>query len=230
MIHLNTKIIEREFEYVRAVISHNPTMSGWFHNENDDWFYIVNSDKNVESKLYRNEAANLFDTYYLFNNNSKAIKAFARIDSEKPIVSLINSVGAFDITPAEEMTVEKLLSGTWYYFDGHDGLVINKTIKLKLADGIEHTYVADVRGRGWTELMYENRLSFNGIIADKYMYITPYKKFGTVMRGDTSYLCSPTGIVLNVKKKKLSEGDVYCYVNSDKTFFYSSDSDDSKWY
>ena len=221
---------DNELEYITRAINLNPDLHGWMvddeGDEYEDW-YFVKQDHTFPADTIM--IAN--DVKCAFNFAGRAIDGFVRI-YEYPEIHDKNKRFVFnDYYDPETLTFEECmnLGDNIYYYQGHNGVASNKIVNVKLSDG-EYLVATDVMGKLVQSLIHDGKLCMHGFLADSRMFTTPYEKFGTVMFENVPFLISNDGKVLNIEKSRYKDGKIFAYVNSDKTFFYSSNLRDPKWY
>lgn len=224
---------DNEKEYIESVIKNNPDRTGWFYAEEEgdvfeDWYFITQ-----EHSYFSNKIIKVNDELCAFGEYGRALNGFVSCshytdEHDKTEVWLLNSF--VDDTKPLSMEDYFNLGPEYRYFFGKDGLQKSKIIKIRLSDNNVYELVTDVHGQIFSGLIFDNRLCVKGLIANEHMFVTPYKTFGTIIVDKVPFLVSPEGSILNTTKFKYREGKVYAYVNSDKTFFYSTNSNDKKWY
>lgn len=221
---------ERKFidEFLK---SKNNNFEGWVCDDySESWFYVkLNNGVSVLPSL---EIIEIDNTLCAFNENGRAIDSFVSfasyIDENGTKVYLFNSY--IDDLKKKSFLECLDLDDTYFYFNGKNGLAINKVVPIQLSDNFVYNYVTDDVGSYYQDYMLNNKLCLKGFIANEKMFSTPYKSFGTILLNKIPFLVSKNGDVLNFKKSVYANDGIYAYVNSDGTFFYSSNSNDNKWY
>lgn len=224
---------ENEIEYIESIIKNNTDLTGWVCDDEDDdgvtdWYHI-NADHTYPSI----KVIKINDTLCAFNEAGRALDCFVSCGRYKEEGDLEDKwILNTYFEDESKLTPETFLSfdDSYYFFLGRDGLARDKVIDIKFSDGNTYQYVVDSNGHKYSQEFIGDKLCVNGLIANKNMFLTPYKKFGTIMRNGIPYLCDPEGRVLNTNKFKYKDGRVYAYINTDRTFFYSTKANDPKWY
>lgn len=219
------------YEYIK----NNPKKTGWVRLDNDDkfdWFYIRNNQK-----LYKNCVVTISGEKYAFGENGNLIDGllFLEVQRNRQIpeykINFYLDLNDVDILSFDKYFNPYITDVMYVECNENKSLFRTGTIKLKLADNHLHTFLlTEDDGTQTKNRVINDVLNINGLVVDKYMLEGPSKKYGLVHAYNSIYLCDKNGRVLNNKKNKYVDGKHIYYVNSDNTFFYSTNLEDPKWY
>ena len=229
MKNLNTIQNENDKKFIDNYIKENPKHIGWVQNpDTKDYFYIKKDHTYPSNEVYR-----IKNKPCAFNDYGKAIDGFVlcekiyNADKKKSDYNII-----FYMDNLENMSFNDFSNRfglDYLYFNGHNGLIKDSVVKIKFTD-FDSTVIIDKEGHPVKDRVWNGKLCNLGFIVDSTFWLTPYKKFGTIIIHDVPFLIDAEGNILNVKKCRYKDGKVFAYVNSDKTFYYSTTPIDRKWY
>ena len=222
-----------ENKYINSLVENCPDKTGWIYKDDtDDWYYLItDKDSATKDKWYKNKIVYLepYNTYNYFNEFGRCVEDIFVIgnvdeDNDEFLVSKI-------ISPSEISLGDFSMCDVRYSFSkGKEGLLTGRH-EIELSDA-PYTFVFDEKGRDVSNLTVDGILCVNGILANETMLQGPCKKYGYVFRNGLPYLCDTSGKLLNLQIGKFydEEADIFIYVNTDRTFFFSKDAEDEKWY
>lgn len=224
-----------EKRYIESVIANNPDRVGWFYADDGDgtkiidWYFITHDHSYFSNKIIKVD-----DNLCAFNEFGRSLDTLVscshyKDEKEKQQVWILNSFidDLNQISLADYLNLE---FDYYYYFNSQNGIAKNKIIDIVFSDGNHYKLITNSDGQIFSGLLFDNKLCVKGLIANEHMFVTPYKKFGTIIVDKVPFLISSEGEILNTQKFRYKDGKVYAYVNSDKTFFYSTNPNDKKWY